>query len=596
MHTLERVIGGKENRKLTTTNTSPDESPPAIYKPPSWWDTEPAPRDMTQCRDTFLPSITAEVWDAIMRKVGTRYLTMSCDGGTSDGLGRHFLVVVLVVERTVLLLPPKYFKTGETLTGPTIAKALDELLSECGIRPEAIRWIVSDRGSANMTAFEATLPNAGDRERMFAVNTELDMTQSPQIEPGAVQKVAPYARFIPCVGHVLQNGVHASKKDFDERWPHAMSALNHFSHMFHNAPTRRARFIEHAQWGSSTSGELKKLEEVKTHLLACQQVLSVSTDEVLRDAVAGVVASLPDLASFVARDPVSSINSLYDEVSSRIQELLQRGKTPSPVTKNDTRWLSSCFMCASYFLQHHRNIASFLVEESKRDGAPDSVRKLTVELTAPAVLTELTAYVSVVGVVATLVGKYDDLPRSTALACDVAGDFEKCISSLRKHSGATEAIAQGLADALLEKWVVSGAASFFAAVRWLHPAHVAVQCGICRKDPPEIASLRFELCMESLTPASLGKYVALATKNSRSCLEFWESLVGSADPELSFLASQARDAVLVPPVVTTCDSIISAEGALFSRRQKKMTDEHASKLLFIRCNRGLFVRDEEVDQ
>ena len=40
VHTLERVIGGKENRKLTTTNTSPDESPPAIYKPPSWWDTE----------------------------------------------------------------------------------------------------------------------------------------------------------------------------------------------------------------------------------------------------------------------------------------------------------------------------------------------------------------------------------------------------------------------------------------------------------------------------------------------------------------------------------------------------------------------------
>ena len=49
---------------------------------------------------------------------------------------------------------------------------------------------------------------------------------------------------------------------------------------------------------------------------------------------------------------------------------------------------------------------------------------------------------------------------------------EKCISSLRKHSGGTEAIAQGLADALLEKWVVSGAANFFSAVRWLHVRHL----------------------------------------------------------------------------------------------------------------------------
>ena len=42
---------------------------------------------------------------------------------------------------------------------------------------------------------EAALLSAGDRERMFA-NTEVDMTQAPQVEPGAVQKVAPYARFI----------------------------------------------------------------------------------------------------------------------------------------------------------------------------------------------------------------------------------------------------------------------------------------------------------------------------------------------------------------------------------------------------------------
>lgn len=294
-----------------------------------------------------------------------------------------------------------------------------------------------------------------------------------------------------------------------------------------------------------------------------------------------------------------AIDNLQCVIAERAQQV---GRTyGAPKFANATRFYESKWQAYTYLLGILDDVALFCAAEMKNHpgSKAHSIKELAELLNNPAkrkeIDAQLQAYCNAFRPLALLLEHFvevsKDLESSQLLR--VAAKVTEMIEALALDATAHPSeVTRHLAKALHHDATTAGGfwhkesptRRFYEAAQWLDPgfafAHVQLPDNRC--DPENIGRILncpfadvYHIYVDALpttSPEDLEKPVA-----------FWKGLRKiSAEQRAHML-----DCLLMPVAVTTCDSVFSVEGALFSPQQVRLDREKAATLLQIRANGDL---------
>jgi len=544
---------------LAYMELSPDirYSPPAYLYTPIWEGTK------RHCEELFT---------YISHTIGTRKFQIAIDGGMSGALRQHCLVVCVFVDSKCYALPPQY--TDKPLSAKDIHVAVVKALSYINKSLEDVSFVVLD-GAANNWAFIDQIEyvlTPEDQEWM-----KKEGTSTHQIKEFIREHFS--GRAIYCRGHFIKVVIDHCKETLESTHPSGMSAVELFRNIFFNNPGRVGRF--RAFYDDS----LQTMRDNQPALATKYQDLLGARDVFTQKQWINEVKKVFPQATLLTVDAcVEALNDAIEGIDQDSQQA-KRQKALSPVLGNDTRWLRSKYEAFAFVFHHRTLIQNFLIKEGRSGYACNSLTSLMTLLkdtsTREKVFTDLQSILEFLQPFAAYMRKFSDFSTggAKARALEVFTQDEDLLEQIN-------AMPPGpLKDVAVKSFTEVRPGSerqndLWMFIRWLQPSFASIKLqelkGITARKVKEVSKQDFNETEWTIYQSQVQND---PHKAKMSPLAWWE-----IQTKLPTLKLVAKSLLELMPTGTSCDSIMSLEGAMMTSRRSSTTPEHTAWLVAAKAN------------